>query len=102
MQDLGPGKLGSIVRIDYEQKTTQTVAGSENLATGDGLVPFKEGFLGSSPATGEIWYVANGKNVLVAHLSPGISDFGWDAEQQIMYVPHLPEGKVIAYKISQR
>lgn len=102
MQDLGPGKFGSIVRIDYEQKTTQTVAGSENLATWDGLVPFKEGFLGSSPATGEIWYVANGRNTLIATLSPGISDFGWDADKQIMYVPHLPEGKVIAYKIIQR
>ena len=89
-------KFGGILRIDYETKDFSRIAGTEGLATWDGLIKFEGGFLGSSPATGDLWFVKDGQARSIANIGPSISDFGWDPVSQTIYVPHLEQNKVKA------
>ena len=99
MKNLRPGNFGTIYKVSYTDKSIEPIKITESLGVWDGLTKYKVGLLGSSPASGEIWYFKNGEKNIIATLEKGPADFGIDMKQNIIYIPFLFNNKVIAYQV---
>lgn len=101
MKNLRPGNFGTIYKVSYDDKSINPVKITESLGVWDGLIKYKDGLLGSSPASGEIWHFNNEEKLLIATLEKGPADFGFDEENDIIYIPFLFNNKVVAYQIKE-
>ncbi|WP_055445951.1 antibiotic biosynthesis monooxygenase [Lacinutrix mariniflava] len=104
-QSLKPEQLGSLFKINLEDKSITTIKPSERMGAIDGVVPFKNGMIVSDPMNGKIFYVTNyKKEVITDNTSFGGSnaDLGIDNQTQVLFVPYLFHNKIAAYKIVKK
>lgn len=96
------GEFGPVLKVSYADGSLEPIVGEDGpFAAWDGLDFFANGMIGTSPPTGEIWYMADGGGVLVGNVGVEnqISDTGIDPDEGILYAPMLLTNKVIAYKL---
>ena len=104
-QSLKPEQLGSLFKVNLQDKSVTTIKPSERMGAIDGVVPFKKGMIVSDPMNGKIFYVTNYKKELVTDTSGfggSNADLGIDNQEQILYVPYLLDNKIAAYKIVKK
>lgn len=99
-REIAPDKYGSIFKVSLADKAIQLLPASEKLGTWDGLAPFAEGFVASSPFSDEIWYFTETDKSLIGKVAGGIADIGTDAQAGIVYAPLLFAGKVTALQLA--
>ena len=99
-RDLTPAQYGAVSRVSLSDGSAEMLQQTNRLGTWDGLAPFADGFLASSPFNGEIWYFYGNQKSLVAKFEGrGIADIGTDPETGIIYTPFLFENTIAAYQL---
>lgn len=97
-RELTPEQYGAVSKVSIKDGSVEMLEQSNRLGAWDGLAPFGDGFLASSPFNGEVWYFYDGRKSLVGKFDGGIADIGTDTENGIVYTPFLFGNKVSAYK----
>ncbi len=75
---------------------------NSNVTGGDGLVILGDGNFIASRWQGEIWFVSNDGETLMLDTKDAESntaDIGYNAQEQIVYVPTFMKNKVVAYQL---
>lgn len=92
-------QYGSIYSIDLHNKSVKLIDPSHKLGTFDGIVEFDGGLLATSPMTGKLFFIKDGKSKLLMDKAHGIADIGIDAQENILYIPHLFGNILEAYQL---
>lgn len=98
-RDLTPDRYGAISKISFADQSVEMLEASNRMGTWDGLAPFADGMLASSPFNGELWYFHGDQKSLIGKSDGGIADIGTDPEAGIVYAPLLFGNKVVAYQL---
>ena len=99
-RDLTPAQYGAISKVSMADGSVEMLDQTNRMGTWDGLAPFGDGFLASSPFSGEIWYFYGDHKSLLGKFKGGVADIGTDPEQGIVYAPFLFGNTVAAYQLN--
>lgn len=97
-RELTPAQYGAVSRVSLADGSAEMIEQTNRMGTWDGLAPFADGFLASSPFNGEIWYFYGDQKSLVGKFDGGIADIGTNAQEGLVYAPFLFGNTVAAYQ----
>lgn len=87
---------GKLISVSLKDKSIKDI--SKSFANGDGLAPFRNGYLVSDWNAGKIFFVDNkGETKELGTYNAGTADFY--LEGNTLIVPQMSEGKILAFNI---
>jgi len=92
-----------LVSIDLKTKDRRVLAGKPNMAV-DGLELDGNGdYLVSDWSAGAVYRInPAGERTPVVELSKGTADIGYVHDENLLLIPHMASGKLLAYRIGQQ
>lgn len=97
-RELTPAQYGAVSRVSLADGSVEMIEQTNRMGTWDGLAPFADGFLASSPFNGEIWYFYGNQKSLVGAFDGGVADIGTNSQEGLVYAPFLFGNTVTAYQ----
>lgn len=98
-QSLTPEQYGLMYLISIADKSVELIETTAKMGNIDGIAEFDGGLLASSPMTGKLFFIKDGKSTELLAGAPGMADIGIDAQNDIVYAPFLFGNKVITYQL---
>jgi hypothetical protein len=87
---------GKVISVSIADKKVKDV--SKSFANGDGLAPWKNGYLVSEWSSGKIYFVDNkGETKEIGSYNQGTADFY--LKDNTLLIPQMSEGKVMAFTV---
>ena len=96
-----PGRSRYLQTIDYQDKTILPLKDATPIGSVDGIERTRTGeYFLTDFRSGDIFYHSQAKGaVVIQSLEKGTADIDYDAVNNMLYVPMLKTGKLIAYQV---
>jgi len=96
-----PGRSRYLQAINYQDKTILPLKDTTPIGSVDGIERSRTGeYFLTDFRSGDIFYYTHDKGaVIIQSLEKGTADLDYDAVNNMLYVPILKTGKLIAYKV---
>jgi sugar lactone lactonase YvrE len=89
---------GKILKASLNDKKITDVTTS--FINGDGLVPFKNGFIATDWNAGKVFFIDNkGATTEIGSYNQGTADIEFVTNKNLLLIPQMSEGKVLAFSV---
>jgi hypothetical protein len=89
---------GKLIRVSIADKKITDV--TKGFINGDGLVPYKNGFLTTDWAAGKLFFVDNkGVTNEIGSYNQGTADIEFVTSKNLLLIPQMTEGKILAFTV---
>jgi hypothetical protein len=97
-ETFGTDVKGKILKASLNDKKITDVTTS--FINGDGLVPFKNGFIATDWNAGKVFFIDNkGATTEIGSYNQGTADIEFVSNKNLLLIPQMSEGKILAFNV---